>query len=130
MATSTALDGIKLLLNSTPGQFLLGGFTVSTIAYFSNNLHPPNPALAGLIAAMPIGMPSSVFVNNAQVAQYSWHLLVMSVVLLMSTFSNWYLISHMNLSKFSSVAISLALFWGIGLSYIYLTDSARISRSM
>jgi len=127
MATSTTLGGIKLLLNSTPGQFLLGGATVSTIAYFSNNLHPPNTALAGLIAAMPIGMPSSVFVDNTQVAQYSWHLLIMSVVLLLSTFSNWYLISHMKLSKYSSVAISLALFWGIGLSYIYLTGGAKQS---
>ena len=76
---------------------------------------------------MPIGMPSSVFVNNTQVAQYSWHLLIMSVVLLLSTFSNWYLISHMKLSKYSSVAISLALFWGFGLSYIYLSPGLSLS---
>ena len=52
------MSALQSFVNSLPGQFIIGGLTVSGITGFSNHLN--NPALAGIIASVPIGMPSSV----------------------------------------------------------------------
>ena len=99
---------IGRFINSTPGQFLIGGLTVAGIAYFSNNAS--NPLVAGLIGALPVGMPSSVFVDDNKVEQYSLNLMLMTIPLVLATISNWYLISKMKFTKYESVSLSLTLF--------------------
>jgi len=111
-------NAISMFLNSIIGQFIIGGLTVGGIAFFSNNVS--NPALAGVIAAMPIGMPSSVFVDDNKVAAYSYNLLMMTIILLLSTAVNWYLISVKKMNKYHSVLISLAVFWVFGLAYAFM----------
>ncbi len=64
---------VQKAVNSLPGQFVIGGLTVSGIYLFSNILH--NPALAGIVASVPIGMPSSIFVKDSEIAEYSWKLM-------------------------------------------------------
>ena len=95
-------------MNSIPGQFLIGGITVAGIAYFSNNL--TNAALAGVIGAMPVGMPSSVFVDDSKVESYALNLLIMSIPLFIATFTNWFFISKMKFSKYKSVSLSMGIF--------------------
>lgn len=99
-------------IHSIPGQFIIGGLTVAGIAYFSNNA--TNPAIAGLIGALPIGMPSSVFVDDDKVESYAYNLMLMTIPLMLATISNWYLISKMKLSKYESVPVSFILFIIIG----------------
>ena len=99
---------IAKFLKSLMGQFLLGGLTVAGIAYFSNNL--TNAALAGVIGAMPVGMPSSIFVDDSKVESYAYNLLIMTIPLFISTFTNWYFISRMKYSKYKSVSISMSIF--------------------
>jgi len=99
---------IGSFLKSLPGQFLIGGLTVAGIAYFSNNLS--NAALSGIIGALPVGMPSSVFVDDSKVEAYALNLLIMSVPLFIATFTNWFFISKMKFSKYKSVAISMGIF--------------------
>ena len=106
---------LKTFLGSFVGRFIIGGLTVGGIAFFSNNLKWA--ALAGVIAAMPIGMPSSIFVDDAEVVDYGYHLLIMSTILLLSTFTNWYFVSQLKYSKYKSVGISLAIFWVTGIIY-------------
>ena len=114
----TALDTIQHLMSSTPGQFLIGGLTVAGIGYFGNTA--ANPAIAGVIAAMPIGMPSSIFVKDSKVGGYAWNLLMMSFVLQFVTFTNWYLIVHAGWSKFHSVGMSMLLYLMGSYAYVAL----------
>lgn len=95
-------------LKSLVGQFIIGGITVAGIAYFSNTL--TNAAIAGIIGALPVGMPSSVFVDDSKVEAYAFNLLIMSIPLLIATFSNWFLISKMKFSKYKSVSISMGIY--------------------
>lgn len=41
---------------------------------------------------MPIGMPSSIFIDDKNVESYAYNLLIMTFVLLAATFSNWALL--------------------------------------
>lgn len=109
---------IQTFIQSFVGQFLIGGLTVGGIAYFSNHIN--NTAIAGVIAAMPIGMPSSIFVDDDKVVSYSKNLLDMSLVLLTATFQNWYLLAHTKMSKYESVGLSMLTFFILGFIYIKL----------
>lgn len=104
-------------LNSFPGQFLIGGLTVGGIAYFSNELD--NAVLAAVIAALPIGMPSSVFVADDKVVSYSKNLMFMTFALIIATTQNWYLLSHVKMSKYKSVPWSMGTFVVLALIYTY-----------
>ena len=103
-----AKSNIGSFLKSLPGQFLIGGITVAGIAYFRNNL--TKAALAGVIGAMPVGMPSSVFVDDSKVESYALNLLIMSIPLFIATFTNWFFISKMKFSKYKSVSLSMGIF--------------------
>jgi hypothetical protein len=104
---------IETFLKSLQGQFIIGGLTVAGIAYFSNNLS--NAALSGIIGALPVGMPSSVFVDDSKVEAYALNLLIMSVPLFIATFTNWFFISKMKFSKYKSVGLSMCIFLGSSL---------------
>ena len=101
---------IASFLKSLQGHFLIGGLTVAGIAYFSNNLS--NAALSGIIGAIPVGMPTSVFVDDSKVEAYALNLLIMSIPLFIATFTNWFFISKMKFSKYKSVSVSMGIFLG------------------
>ena len=63
------MSSLHSFINSAPGQFLIGGSTVAGIGFAGNNVS--NKAIAGLIAAMPIGMPSSIFIEDNSVESYA-----------------------------------------------------------
>jgi len=99
---------IGKFIHSTSGQFIIGGLTVAGIAYFGNNA--TNPAIAGLIGALPVGMPSSVFVDDEKVESYAYNLMLMSIPLILATILNWYLIAKMKFTKYKSVSVSMLFF--------------------
>jgi hypothetical protein len=49
---------LEKILNSLPGQFVLGGTTVSGISYLSNQM---SSLIGGIFGGIPIGLPSCVF---------------------------------------------------------------------
>jgi len=106
---------INKTISSLPGQFLIGGLTVSGISYVSNILN--NPLLGGIIAGIPLGMPSTIFVKDSNVKGYTWNLMIMSTVLLLSTILNWFLINIVRYDKYTSVMISMALWFIVAGSY-------------
>ena len=112
------MSALHTFMNSIPGQFLIGGLTVAGIGFAGNNVS--NKAIAGLIAAMPIGMPSSIFIDDKKVESYAYNLLIMTFVLLAATFSNWALLKYGKMDKYKSVMISMAIFWGVGLLVVFL----------
>jgi hypothetical protein len=104
---------------TTPGklfsQFLIGGLTVAGISYFSNSL--TDTVLAGVIASIPIGMPTTIIVKDENVKGYTTNLLYMTSVLLFVTFTNWFFINKMKYSKQTSVILSLVIWMIIGVLY-------------
>ena len=118
-------SAIHAFTNSLPGQFIIGGLTVSGIAGFSNSLH--NPLLAGVIASIPIGMPSSIFVSDSGIASYTWNLLMMTTVLFFATFVNWYMITKMHASKQLSVSVAMSIWAGLGAIYYYVMKASKKS---
>ena len=108
---------IDKIVNSLPGQFIIGGIVVSSIGYFTKNSN--YPALAAVIAAIPIGMPSSVFVKDSKLKAYNKNLLIMTVVLLLVTTTNWYFTDKMKWGKYKAVLVSLALFFVLGGLYSF-----------
>ena len=109
---------IKEFLNSLFGQFIIGGLTVAGIAGFSNRLH--NPLLAGIIASVPIGMPSSVFVSDKELMSYSSNLLAMTTVLFLATFVFWFMYNKLNFDKYISVLIAMSIWGGFGVIYYFI----------
>ena len=110
-------------MNSLPGQFMIGGATVAGISFISNHLN--NPLLAGIIASIPIGMPSTIFVKDSQVLSYTWNLLVMTSVLVLATTINYYLVNHAHYDKYESAGISFAIWAGLGAVYYFVAKAAR-----
>ena len=102
----------KILLN-----FLIGGFTVSSISYLANNIK--NTILASMFATIPLAMPSSIFIDDNKVKKYSKHILFYDFFLLISTFLNWALLEYTDLNKYETVTLSLITF--LILVYIYYT---------
>ena len=117
---------LKSFVQSIVGQFVIGGLTVAGIAGFSNSLH--DPALAGIIASVPIGMPSSVFVSDADVTEYSWNLLVMTSGLFLATFVNWLLLAHVKAPKYESVACAMSVWAIFGAIYYIAGKVTKRSR--
>ena len=114
---------LKNIIEGIPGQFMIGGLTVAGISYFGNS--EMNPILAGIIAAMPIGMPSSIFVKDSKVTHYSKNLLLMSIVLFIVTTTNWYFISILKWSKYKSVIVSM-IFYFVGAALMgYITEGGK-----
>lgn len=99
-------------------EFLIGGFTVAGITYFANIMN--NPILAGVIAAIPIGMPTSIFVHDHKVKEYSYNLLMMSFILILVTAQFWYLLNKMDFDKYDAVKYSMLTWSVFGLLYTYM----------
>jgi len=109
-------------MNSLPGQFAIGGATVAGISFISNHLN--NPLLAGIVASIPIGMPSTIFVKNSQVHSYTWNLLVMTSVLVLATTVKYYLVNHTHYYKYESAGMSFGIWAGLGAVYYFVAKAA------
>ena len=74
---------------------------------------------------LQVGMPSSVFVKDSEIAEYSWKLLVMMSVLFLATFANWFFITKMKMSKYKSVAIAMSIWAGLGAIYYFVSTAGK-----
>lgn len=109
---------IEYFVNSLPGQFIIGGTTVASISALSNIVG--DTLLAGIIASIPIGMPSTIFIKGKNVKSYTWNLLVMTSVLVLATISNYILINHMEYDKYYAVGISMSVWALLGVIYYFV----------
>ena len=71
-------------------------------------------------------MLSGIFVNDSEIAEYSWKLLVMMSVLFLATFANWFLIIKMKMSKYKAVAIAMSI-WLVLVPYITLFQQLKVN---
>lgn len=108
----------KQIINSTPIQFIIGGLTVAAISHFSNTLS--NTSIAAVIAAVPIGLPSTVFVNNEKVSNYLTNLLFMTAILFLVTLECWFIHNKYKINKYKSVGISMVTWIILAILYIVL----------
>ena len=110
------MSAINKCINSLPGQFLIGGLTIAGINYFSNNI--ANTAIAGVIAGVPVGLPSTIFVKDAKVSDYSTHLLFMTAILFFVTLLFWVLYHKYKLDKYQGVEIAMGVWVLAGVLYV------------
>ena len=108
----------KAIVGSLPAQFAIGGVTVAGIAYVSNHIN--NPTLAGLIAGVPIGLPSAVFVADGKVAAYSTKLVQATLLLILVTSEFWVLLNKFKFSKYKSVGIAMLTWAVVGLIFVFI----------
>lgn len=99
-------------------QFIIGGLTVAGISYYSNSL--TDTVLAGVIASIPIGMPTTILVKDSNVKGYATNLLWMTAVLFFVTFTSWFFITKMRYTKYKSVILSMTIWAILGLFYWYI----------
>lgn len=104
-------------------QFIIGGTFVSGISYIGNFA---DPVLAGLLAGLPIGLPSTYFILNSTKAKaYVSSLALTTILLTMVTCLYYYLYVHAGyLSKNMGIAFSMAI-WLIGVVLIWQLKSSK-----
>ena len=98
-------------------QFIIGGVFVSGISYVGNYA---NPVLAGLLAGLPIGLPSTYFIlNSTKAKQYVSNLSLTTILLTFVTCLFYYLYVHAGyMSKNMGIAFSMSI-WLIGVILIW-----------
>ena len=111
---------IKKIIDSLPFQFLIGGLTVAGVSFFSNHL--TNTVISGVIASVPIGLPTAVFIKDSNLNGYSTHLLIMTGILFLATLLFWFLYNKMKFNKYHSVLYSMLLWSICGILVIISTD--------
>lgn len=109
------MSAIQKFVNSLIGQFLIGGVTVASIGYFSNNIG--NTAIASLIAGIPIALPSTIFVKKQDLSSYSKNLVFMAFLLFAATILSYFLINFYDYDKYDSVKVSMAAWFVFGIAY-------------
>lgn len=98
-------------------QFIIGGTFVAGISYIGNYV---NPVLAGLLAGLPIGLPSTYFIlNSTKAKDYVSNLALTTILLTMVTCLYYYLYAHAGyLSKNMGIAFSMSI-WLLGVVLIW-----------
>ena len=105
------------IINSLPGQFVLGGTTVSGISYLSNQM---SPLIGGIFGGIPIGLPSSILINDKKVVSYLENLSFMTIILSIVTILAYYFIRYKKMNKNKAILISMgAWFLLAALYYIF-----------
>ena len=107
-------------VNGPIGQFIIGGTTVAGIGYFSKTL--PNPAIAAVIAAVPIGLPSVVFVPEKKVSGYAENLMYMTIVLLIVSTLFWALHNKFKVNRNTAISITMGVWVLIASIYVILKN--------
>ena len=98
--------------------FIISGCTVTGISYLGNCF---NPLVAGIIAGIPIGMPSVLLINKLDKQKsFISYTSVMVFILNMVTILCWYLLTKANYSAKKSVLISMMVWFIGGLIYYFI----------
>ena len=100
------MSSLQSFLNSQTGQFVLGGTTVSGISYISNYM---SPLLGGIFGGIPIGLPSSVFIDDKKVLDYLQNLSAMTIILSIVTITAYLLKRYKNYNKYDVVKTSMGM---------------------
>lgn len=97
--------------------FLTGGLFVAGISFIGNKV---DPILAGLLAGLPIGLPSTYFISDKKAPKYVLNLayttILLTIVTILYTFI--YVIKH-NTDKNTGIIISMSV-WFVLVSLIYI----------
>ena len=97
-------------------QFLMGGTLVSGISLISNYV---NPVLGGLLAGVPIGLPTIYFINNINAPSYIKNLILTTFLLFIITLVYYILYIKYNFGKNITIIYSVSI-WLIAVIIIYL----------
>jgi len=96
-------------------EFLFGGTMVATISYLANFI---DPRLAGLLAGIPIGLPTIYFICKDKAVPYIKNLSITTFILLAVTLLYFYLYTKKKWSKNITIIYTMSI-WVILVFFIY-----------
>lgn len=97
-------------------EFLFGGIMVSSISFVSKFV---DPILAGLLAGIPIGLPTIYFISKDKATPYITNLSLTTFILLVFTLIYYYLYTKKKWSKNITILYTM-LIWFISVVIIYI----------
>ena len=101
-------------------EFLIGGTTVAGISYLGNYV---DPILAGLLAGIPMGLPTIYFIQQAKAEAYIRNLSFTTVLLCITTLLYYYLFVKLNVGKNIGIVYTMS-FWFISIIAIYYIEKS------
>jgi len=102
-------------------EFMIGGTFVAVISGLGNYV---DPLLAGLIAGIPIGLPSTIFINGKlKSKEYVTNLTITSALLLAVTLLFYYIYIKKDIEKKKSIAIAM----GIWIIIVFILWRTRLT---
>ena len=96
-------------------EFLIGGGMVAGISYLGNYT---DPILAGLIAGIPIGLPTIYFIQQSKAIPYITNLSLTTILLCVVTLAYFYIFVKLKWGKNISIAYTM-IFWFLAVMVIY-----------
>ena len=102
------------LVNSLVGKFIVGGTFVSGIAFIAKHF---STLMAAIFAGVPIGLPSSLFIDEKHVLEYLENLTLMTLILFIVTLFAYLFKKYTNSDKYKTIKTTVVV-W-VALSFIY-----------
>ena len=110
---------VKHFLQSELGQFVVGGTTVAGISYLAKHF---STLVAAIFGGVPIGLPSSVFIEDNKVLSYLKNSTVMAFILFLATLTAFLLKKYKKYDKYKTVSLAMLTWVALGfLYYLYKT---------
>jgi hypothetical protein len=97
-------------------EFLFGGTMVASISILANFV---DPILAGLLAGIPIGLPTIYFISKDKATSYITNLSITTFMLLAVTLLYFYLYTKKKWSKNITILYTMFI-WLISVIIIYV----------
>ena len=111
----------KNIIGETFKQFLIGGSFVAGISIISNYF---DPIFGGLLAGIPIGLPTIYFIKKVNAHAYITNLSMTTILLCVTTILYYYLFVHIKWEKNTAI-IPTMTFWFSAIIIIYLIEKIK-----
>ena len=96
-------------------QFAIGGTMVASISLVGNFV---DPILAGLLAGIPVGLPTIYFIQNSQALPYIKNLSITTFLLLFVTLLYYFLFTKIKMDKNYTIIPTMGI-WFLAVFVIY-----------
>ena len=96
-------------------QFAIGGTMVASISLVGNFV---DPILAGLLAGIPVGLPTIYFIQKSQALPYIKNLSMTTFLLMFVTLLYFYLYAKVKMDKNYAIIPTMSL-WIVAVLVIY-----------
>ena len=111
----------KNAVSETIKQFIIGGTFVGGISIISNYV---DPIFGGLLAGIPIGLPTIYFIQQSKAHAYISNLSMTTILLCVTTLLYYYLFVHIKWKKNTAIIPTMS-FWFFSILVIYYIEKMK-----